>query len=85
MALELVLQKTVPVEPSDRDLRCRIRAEFEEMPGLKLTLRQASRLFNIDIAKCERVLAQLVVLGALRISEGSFVLRQSRDRWPRFY
>jgi hypothetical protein len=54
------------------------------MPGLKLTLQQASRLFNLDVATCERLLAQLVVSGALRITEGSFVLRQPRDGWPRF-
>jgi hypothetical protein len=86
MALESsVLQKTAAGEPSDRDLQCRIQAEFEEMPGLTLTLRQASRLFNIDVATCERLLAQLVLSGALRISEGTFVLRQPRDRWPRFH
>jgi hypothetical protein len=80
-----VLQQTAADEPSDRDLRCRIQAEFEEMPGLRLTLRQASRLFNVDVARCERLLGQLVVAGALRLSEGSFVLRQARHRWPRFH
>jgi hypothetical protein len=80
-----VLQRTAAGEPGDRDLRCRIQAEFEEMPGLKLTLRQASRLFDVDVATCERLLAQLVVSGALGMSGGSFVLRQPRDRWPRFH
>jgi hypothetical protein len=79
-----VLQKTATGKPNDRDLECRIQAEFEEMPGLTLTLRQASRLFNIDAATCERLLARLVMSGALRISEGSFVLRQPRDRWTPF-
>jgi hypothetical protein len=49
----------------DHDLRTRICAEFGEMPGLKLTLRQASRLFDIELARCERVLGSLVQLGAL--------------------
>jgi|RhiMethySRZTD1v2_1073278.scaffolds.fasta_scaffold00313_26 hypothetical protein len=86
MAIESsVLQKTAAGRANDPDLRCRIQAEFEEMPGLKLTLRQASRLFNVDVATCERLLAELVVSGALRLSEGSFVLRQPRERWPRFH
>ena len=44
----------------DDDLHLRIRAEFVEMPGLKLTLPQASRLFNLDRTQCERVLETLV-------------------------
>jgi hypothetical protein len=86
MALESpVVQRTAAGELSDRDVRRRIQAEFEEMPGLTLTLRQASRLFSIDAARCERLLAQLVVSGALRLEEGSFVLRRPRDRFPRFH
>jgi hypothetical protein len=37
-----------------------IRAEFLEMPGLQLTLRQAARLWNLDLLVCDvalRVLA----------------------------
>ena len=49
----------------DHELHNRICAEFGEMPGLKLTLRQASRLFDIELARCERVLDTLVQLGAL--------------------
>jgi hypothetical protein len=44
----------------DHDLHLRIQAEFVEMPGLKLTLSQASRLFNLDRTECERVLSTLV-------------------------
>lgn len=32
------------------------------MPGMNLTLRQASRLFDLETARCERV---LVALGTL--------------------
>ncbi|HLG57575.1 MAG TPA: hypothetical protein VI485_19690 [Vicinamibacterales bacterium] len=60
-------------DPLDHDLGVRIRAEFAEMPGLKLTLPQASRLFNLDLGKCERVLCVLVDGGALSISRGAFV------------
>ena len=60
-------------DPQDRDLGVRIRAEFAEMPGLKLTLPQASRLFHLDVRKCERVLGALVNGGALSISHGAVV------------
>jgi DNA-binding Lrp family transcriptional regulator len=37
----------------------RIEAEFREMPGLCITLRQASRLFGLSEEVCQRVLCQL--------------------------
>ena len=80
-----VLQKNAAGEPGDRDLQCLIRTEFGEMPGLRLTLRQASRLFNVDVPTCERVMAQLVAAGTLGITEGSYVLGQPRERLPRFH
>ena len=49
----------------DDHLHVRIRAEFMEMPGLKLTIPQAARLFNLDAVRCERVLGALVDSGAL--------------------
>lgn len=49
----------------DQDLYCRVCAEFAEMPGLSLTLAQASRLFQLDAARCERVLDALVRRGEL--------------------
>jgi hypothetical protein len=52
----------------DHDLCTRVRAEFQEMPGLILTLPQASRLFSIEPARCERVLGALVLAGDLAIS-----------------
>ncbi len=72
-----VLQKSATGEPGDRDLRCLVCTEYEEMPGLKLTLRQASRLFNVDVPTCERVLVQLVAAGTLSIVDGLFVLREA--------
>lgn len=38
----------------------RARAEFLEMPGLKLTLAQAARLWAMDAATCAAVLRALV-------------------------
>jgi len=38
----------------------RAQAEFLEMPGLHLTLAQASRLWHFDSALCSAVLSRLV-------------------------
>ena len=50
---------------TDRALHVRIRAEYLEMPGMRLTVPQASRLFNLDLTHCARVLDALVMDGAL--------------------
>jgi len=38
----------------------RVRGEFAEMPGLRLTMRQAQRLWNLDRDACEKVVDLLV-------------------------
>ena len=58
--------------PEDH-LHVRVRAEFMEMPGMKLTLPQAARLFNLDASRCERVLGSLVDSGALSAAGGVFM------------
>lgn len=74
------LRATAPNDAADRDLQFRIRVEFAEMPGLKLTLPQASRLFHTETTRCERALGRLVAAGALSIDEGSFVRGQRSAR-----
>lgn len=54
------------------DLCRRVRAEFREMPGLKLTLSQACRLFGIEPTRCERVLGALVHAGHLATDGNAF-------------
>jgi hypothetical protein len=44
----------------------RIRGEFREMPGLKLTIAQAARLWHLDPASCSQLLDALVVDGLLK-------------------
>jgi hypothetical protein len=44
----------------------RMRAEFREMPGLKLTPAQATRLWHLDPRRSEELLNTLVVDGLLR-------------------
>lgn len=53
-------------------LCARVQAEFREMPGLRLTLPQASRLFSIEPARCEQVLGALVHAGCLATDGKAF-------------
>jgi len=53
----------------------RICAEYLEMPGLQLTLKQAQRLWGLDEDTCARSLEYLV--------ENRFLVRNSRDRYAR--
>ena len=64
----------------ERQLCERIRAEFREMPGLRLTLPQASRLFSLEPERCGRVLAALVDAGSLATNGTAFA---SADGGPR--
>jgi hypothetical protein len=43
----------------------RIRAEFIEMPGLRLTVAQAQGLWAIDLPTCERLIDTLLASGFL--------------------
>ena len=58
----------------DLNLIARVYGEYLEMPGLQLTLAQASRLWNIQLATSAHVLERLV--------DASF-LRRSGDRYVR--
>jgi hypothetical protein len=52
----------------------RIRGEFLEMPGLRLTPEQARRLWRLDEEACEEVLGALVADRFLaRTRDGAFV------------
>jgi hypothetical protein len=42
------------------DVLRRVRGEYLEMPGLRLTEAQARRLWNLDQASCEALLGALV-------------------------
>ena len=58
---------------NDHVVHVRVRAEFMEMPGLKLTIPQAARLFNLDAVQCEQALATLVTHGVLAAAGGMFM------------
>lgn len=58
-----------------------IRAEFEEMPGLNLTLAQAARLWDVEPWLCRDALEMLVKAGFLATFEDRYV---RADRLWRF-
>jgi hypothetical protein len=50
-----------------------IREEFEATPDLRLTTREAAAFLGLDLDTCERVLFQLLNVGALtRGADGRF-------------
>jgi len=53
----------------------RVRSEFLEMPGLRLTPAQAARLWNVDAATCQRVISTLVGSAFLRWTPRGTVMR----------
>ena len=54
----------------------RIEAEFHDMPGLVLSLKQASRFLGVDEAACGRILASLTRAGVLRRSPNEYYSRR---------
>ena len=53
----------------------RVRSEFIEMPGLRLRIDQAQRLWNLDRALCESVLRSLVEAKFLHCFEDDLYAR----------
>ncbi len=53
----------------------RVRAEFEEMPGMSLTMPQASRLFGLDTDICRTIVDRLVKASYLRWTQAGAVTR----------
>jgi len=60
MSVATVAELPSPTAPVSDRLLERLRGEFREMPGLTLTLRQASRLWNLDPVACDIALRILV-------------------------
>jgi predicted transcriptional regulator of viral defense system len=57
----------------DQHLIQRLRAEYIEMPGMRLTIEQVRRLCGIDAHACKVVLESLVKAGFLYLlSDGSY-------------
>jgi hypothetical protein len=55
----------------------RVQSEFREMPGLRLTLAQAARLFGLSQDACGRILSDLVADDLLHLAaDGRYDVRQ---------
>jgi hypothetical protein len=58
-----------------RDLLLRVRGEYRDMPGLKLTEAQAQRLLGIDCDTCAVVLSTLIERRFLRRTANGLYVR----------
>jgi hypothetical protein len=58
----------------------RVRAEFSEMPGLRLSLPQAARLWGFDQADCRHVVDTLEHRGFLRWTSKGLIVRAEDAR-----
>lgn len=56
----------------------RVRAEFEEMPGLVLTEHQAAKLFGIEQTMCRDVINQLIHASYLRKTRSGTITRRDQ-------
>jgi hypothetical protein len=68
-----------PAEPHNDigGLLVRVRAEYTEIPGLRLTQRQAARLFSLPVDVTEIVLTALHRAAVLtRSADGAYLLRR---------
>jgi hypothetical protein len=62
------MPRTLRAEQRDVSLIGRVRSEFKEMPGLRLTLTQTSRLLGISPDVCGGLLSALVAEGLLCVA-----------------
>jgi len=66
-----------PMQSAGPEMLRRVRGEYLEMPGLRLTAAQAQRLWALDRTVCEELLAALVDTEFLaRNRDGAYVLRK---------
>ena len=62
------------VDPQPLEVLRRVKGEYIEMPGLRLTIAQAQRLWGLDRAVCDALLGALVDAKFLfRTRDGAFV------------
>lgn len=62
-----------------QDMLDRIRGEFLEMPGLRLTDRQAQRLLGLDAEQCATLIAELMEARFLFRTRDGSLMRVERD------
>jgi DNA-binding IclR family transcriptional regulator len=62
-------------DESGRHVLVRMAAAFLDQPGLRLTLTQAQRLWNLDGSTCHRHLRELIDAEFLEIRNSQYRLR----------
>jgi Fic family protein len=63
-----------PTAATQNDILIRIKGEYNEMPGLRLTVPQVQRLWGIDRLTCDKALDSLVQSRFLhRTKEGHYI------------
>ena len=66
---------------SSQEFVARARGEYSEMPGLRLTILQAAKLWHLDQATCGNVLDALVREQFLfRTADGAYMMWPGRPR-----
>jgi hypothetical protein len=60
----------------------RIRAEYLEMPGLRLTAEQVQRLCGLDQTMCQTVLDELVTAKFLCVKPDGHYVRLTEGHFP---
>jgi hypothetical protein len=59
----------VPFTVNAGDIELRVRGEYREMPGMRLTVEQAMRMWLLDRETCQHVLNTLVAAHYLERDE----------------
>ena len=58
-----------------RDAMRRVQADYREMPGLSVTLKQGCRLWSLSPTSCVSILDQLIAKGTLKRRGEQYSLR----------
>lgn len=74
-AADVVVNDAARRTPSGDLVLRRVRSEYIEMPGLRLTAAQAQRLWGLDAATCESLLHTLI--------ESNFLIRAADGTYAR--
>jgi hypothetical protein len=69
------ISRNAPAAQRAGELPARIHAEYSEMPGLRLTIAQAARLWNVDPQRCQQALESLTREGFLYRVRDSYIRR----------
>ena len=67
------------IAPRVRQIARRIAAEFDEMPGMRLTYAQARRLWSLSDHDCHEALEHLCAEGHLALDSSGRYVRRGAD------